>query len=194
MAKKLKGKKIICAMPADEAEAAKLLARLGELKRQLQIVAVETEAAMKAATERALILVEPVKAEAAAVSKALQAWADKNRGSLVDAESKTIKLPTGQIYWRLGSEALVIAEGFDEESLIAELRRRRLGDLVRVSEALDKDAIKQAWDRIAHVPGLQRVQREFFYLAPLSVAEPIELKTKTVEVVATSGATETADA
>lgn len=180
--------------PTSIEEASALLAKFGALRNDLLMITAHAEATMRAAVNAAAAEATPISAEAKAIQKLLIKWADKYRANDLSGDGKTIQLPAGEIYWRLGGEALALMEGFTDEALIAELRRRRLTDFIRTSEALDKVAIKDEWERVSQIPGFQRVQTEFVYLKPLTIADAVEVKTKKVEIVATSGEKETADA
>jgi phage host-nuclease inhibitor protein Gam len=171
---------------ADKTEAAHLLARIGSLKAQLDAIGDAAAASIREIGIRTDMQRLPLLEEAEAIQKALRKWADANREELLEPGSKTLSLTTGEIVWRDGPEAIAFEEGFDEASIIQLLRLHGFGECIRTgADTLDKDAIKKLWPEICDSPmrGLLLVQREFFRLLPTTLAEPIEMKTKTVNIV-----------
>lgn len=167
--------------PANLHEAAQYLAQLGDLYKQITDINEEAGAELRAIAARAAGDVMPLADRAAAIQKSLRKWAEKNRPQ----EGKTIALTTGAISWRDGAETLLIDDGKTEEEVVALLRGRGFVDCVRTKHALDKEAVKRSWPELCDSPmrGLSLAHREFFYLHPLQLAEPIEIKTKTARIV-----------
>lgn len=171
---------------ADKAEAARLLARLGELQGQAAAIDAELSGLFRQMGARAELAKGAILQESAPILKALRKWAEANRETLAGPGGKTLALSTGEIVWRDGPEAVAFDDGFDEASILQLLRLHGFGECIRPgADTLDKDAVKKLWPEICDSPmrGLVLVQREFFRLMPSTFAEPIEMKTKAVNVV-----------
>lgn len=155
------------AAPRTLDEADGLLARLGVLARERQLIDAQLDedtAHAKAAAERAAA---PIDAEVLEVTRRLQAWAEANRDQLTNGgRTKTVALPAGKVFWRKGRARLVVTD----EGRALQFCESDGGyePFVARKVALDKAALLKAPDCVAIIPGLeiQEGAEEF-------VAEPV---------------------
>ena len=88
--------------PATREEAETMLARIGELMRAQQRRQADLDEAVAAAKSKAEQEARQPAAEQADLMRGLQIWAEANRKVLTqDGRTKTVKLATGEIAWRL---------------------------------------------------------------------------------------------
>ena len=73
-------------------------------------------------------------------TKLLTDWASSHRDELLTKDSKTAKLPTGDIQWRYPPPSLVME---DENKTIAALEKRKLAEFVVVEPHVNKPGVLQ---------------------------------------------------
>lgn len=150
-------------VPQSREKASELVAEIGVLQRKV----VELEAQMNAELARVKKMWEdlaaPSNRKIEAKFDAVHAWAAANRDALCPGRTKTVKLTSGEIAWRLTPPAVALKKVKD---VIAELKRRRLGRFLRISEAVDKDAILKDRKAVASIKGISIGQREEFVVKP----------------------------
>lgn len=104
-----------------------------------------------------------------ALWSAVETWCVANRHELLKGKSKTAKLATGEVSWRMGKSKISIGE-HKPEAVIAILRKRRLARFVRVPKpeldvaAMLKDlaTIKQKVPEITVTDGVESFSIEPF--------------------------------
>ena len=148
----------------DRAEAERLVGEIGAASRSLDLI----ETALKEATAKAKADAEaeagPLKAARTAALARVQAWANANRADLTgDGRTKTVRLATGEIAWRMTPTAVRIT---GEAAVIATLLKRRLVRFLRRSVALNKEAMLADREAAERVPGVAFEQREEFVVTP----------------------------
>lgn len=180
-----KAKKTTLAAPFDAEAASAMLAELGQLVAEENALKARLQRLIDRATARASRRLVVLEESIEETKKALRKFADKNRASLCANGGKTITLPTGDLYWKSGDEAVEVPNYASADKVIEALIAAGQSDCLRVKTKLDKDAIKAAWHELAEtkISGLRLVKREFFYLQPTGATEPLQMKTKTVEII-----------
>lgn len=151
-------------VPQSREMAAAAIANIGALNRQLA----RTEANMndelaevKARWEEAA---DPLRQQVAALTQGLQTWAEANRATLTqNGKVKTAALPTGEVLWRLRPPSVRITGA---EAVLDALRRLGLKRFIREKEEVNKDAILNEPEAVAHVPGIAISQGEDFVVVP----------------------------
>lgn len=179
-------KKSRLAMPRDREEAGELLRQIGQLVSDAAAIGAHYNAKIGVLAAAMETEQQPLLDEIVAIRGALKRWADKKRAEIVEPGTKTVKLATGELSWRDTPEALGLIEGVDEETVVALLKASGFDEAVRTVEQLDKVAIKQIWPHLiedGRVDGLRLVTGEVFQIKPLTLDQPIEMKTRTVNVV-----------
>jgi phage host-nuclease inhibitor protein Gam len=105
------------------------------------------------------------------------AFASANK-ALLTRDSKTIVLTNGSISWRWTPPAVSVE---DDEAMIATLRRRGLGEFVRVKEELDRASLLASREELPRIAGLSFTQREEFVVKPSGSSEVAKTRTITLE-------------
>lgn len=154
---------------ADDEACAAAIARIGAIDRDLAVIeATKSETIAKAASiaEKAA---EPLFNERAEHFAAVKAYCEANRTRLTDGNrSKTATFTTGSAAWKLGRPRVNIDPAL-REKIIATLKKRGLGELVRTKEDLDITAIGKAKDKVKTVKGITFVPaEESFDVAPVA--------------------------
>lgn len=165
MAKPTRKKAPALPVPRTQAEAEHLLARIGELQREIGRIEADMNdrlAAVKAEHEEAA---GPLNLEIETVFSALHAWAEANRDMLCPGRLKTAKLASGEISWRTTPPSVRIAQ---PDVVMERLKGMGLHDFIRVREEVDKTRILAEPQRVDAVKGISLVQREEFVAKPFS--------------------------
>lgn len=161
---RIKTKAVAVNVPQSREMAAIAIANIGALSRQL----VRTEslmndelASIKKGWEEAA---EPLRAQIAALNQGVQTWAEANRDTLTqNGKVKTCALTTGEIAWRMRPPSVRITGA---EAVLDTLRRLGLKRFIREKEEVNKDAILNEPEAVAHVPGIGISQGEDFVVVP----------------------------
>lgn len=151
-------------VPQNREMVAVAIANIGALSRQL----VRTEADMndelakvKKAWEESA---EPLRVQIAALNQGVQTWAEANRDSLTqNGKVKTCALTTGEIAWRMRPPSVRVTGA---EAVLDTLRRLGLKRFIREKEEVNKDAILNEPEAVAHVPGIAISRGEDFVVTP----------------------------
>jgi len=98
------------------------------------------------------------------------AYAESHRGELTKGgKTKTVTLPDGSLLeWRFTPFKITLRGA---ESIIKELKRRRLSRFIRTKEEVDKEAMHKERKVAEKVPGVTFSQQEEFALKPPNLAE-----------------------
>lgn len=161
---RIKTKAVAVNVPQSREMAAIAITNIGALSRQL----VRTEslmndelASIKKGWEEAA---EPLRAQIAALNQGVQTWAEANRDTLTqNGKVKTCALTTGEIAWRMRPPSVRITGA---EAVLDTLRRLGLKRFIREKEEVNKDAILNEPEAVAHVPGIAISQGEDFVVVP----------------------------
>lgn len=121
----------------DELKAA--FAEWQEINRQMQQA--ENKQAGKLAALKAKHDSEtaPLAERMAELETRIKAYAAAHQTELTGGKGKAAAIGTGFIKWRSGRDSVQISS--DTETVIAELKRRRLSRLIRVKEEINKTAV-----------------------------------------------------
>ena len=161
---RIKTKAVAVNVPQSREMAAIAITNIGALSRQL----VRTEslmndelASIKKGWEEAA---EPLRAQIAALNQGVQTWAEANRDTLTqNGKVKTCALTTGEIAWRMRPPSVRITGA---EAVLDTLRRLGLKRFIREKEEVNKDAILNEPEAVAHVPGIAISQGDDFVVVP----------------------------
>ncbi|MBZ9936939.1 host-nuclease inhibitor Gam family protein [Mesorhizobium sp. BR1-1-16] len=139
---------------ADDESCAAAIGRMGELDRELALIATTKAEAVEKASTAAEKAAEPLITERSGLFVQVQAYCVANRQRLTDGgRSKTATFPTGSAAWRLG-RLRVLVDSVLKDTIIATLKKRGLTDLVRVKEDLDLAAVGKARDKVKRIKGI----------------------------------------
>jgi phage host-nuclease inhibitor protein Gam len=157
-------------VPQSREEADTLLARLGVLVRDRQVVQAAHDEAVAAAKAKAEREAAPIDAEIAEATRLIQAWAEANRSDLTKGgRTKTVKMPAGALCWRAGRARLVVT---DEAAAVAALEKGNHVAMLSRKVTLDRAALLKNPQIVEDVPGISiAVGGEEFVAEP--VAQPL---------------------
>lgn len=180
--KKTKAAALDVPQSIDEANA--LLAEYGELFNEAAHIEADMNAALAKAKSDAEEQAKPVAERMLQVFDALNAYAGAHRKDLTqDGKTKTVKLPAGEIGWRMNPPSVKWKSGFNGEKIVAGIKAliddvviktlqdaERLGSLrgfIRTKEEPNKDAMGDNPDLAREIPGVKiGSSGEQFFLAP----------------------------
>lgn len=161
---RIKTKAVAVSVPQSREQAAAAVAEIGTISRDLariQATMNDRLAEVKTAFEETA---EPLRLKIEALNQGVQTWAEANRDSLTqNGKVKTCALTTGEIAWRLRPPSVRITGA---EAVLDALRRLGLKRFIREKEEVNKDAILNEPEAVAHVPGIAISQGEDFVVVP----------------------------
>lgn len=134
-------------------EAEDLIARHGEIQRELQRQAADLGDKLATAKQEAETRALPLKEELEDIQGRVQRWAEANRAELTGGKSKTVPLTSGVISWRQRPPSVTVRGGLD--NVLAWLKSNLGGQFIRVKEELDKEALRGAPDVAITIPGIR---------------------------------------
>jgi len=155
---------VTVAVPQSRDQAAGAIARIGTLSRDMARIQANMNDELAAVKARFEAMADPLRAEADALSQGVQTWAEANRDALTqNGKVKTAALTTGEILWRTRPPSVRVTGA---EAVLDALRRLGLGRFIREKEEVNKEAILNEPEAVAHVPGIAISQGEDFVIAP----------------------------
>ncbi|HWJ71925.1 MAG TPA: host-nuclease inhibitor Gam family protein [Kaistia sp.] len=159
---------------ADDETCAAAIGRMGELDRELALIATTKAEAVEKASTAAEKAAEPLIAERAGLFDQVKAYCAANRQRLTDeGRSKTATFPTGSASWRLGRLRVSIDTTL-KDKIIALLKKRGLGDLVRTKEDIDTTAVGKAKDKVKGIKGITFIPPEEDFSVSSVTADLVE--------------------
>ncbi|WP_281983140.1 host-nuclease inhibitor Gam family protein [Azonexus hydrophilus] len=166
MAKKsrLKTPAVTVAVPQTREKAAEAIAEIGRANRELARLEADMNDELAQVKERHETAAEPLRQKLQALTQGVQTWAEANRDTLTQNNKvKTASLTTGEIVWRLRPPSVRITGA---DAVLDALRRLGLKRFIRTKEEVNKDAILNEQEAVAHVPGISISQGEDFVVVP----------------------------
>lgn len=159
-------------IPGSRAEAEALMARLGDIVRERTLLATAYSETIDTYTRQRDETDAPLKAEEDAARKRLQAWCEAHRAELTDhGARKWARLGPGQIEWRFTPGKVMLRN----VQAVIEALRIAAPDLLRMKTEVNKEAVLQAPDRVANVPGITIEQEELFVITPNAATAAAEM-------------------
>lgn len=153
----------IC-VPQNRDQAAGAIAAIGIANRRLARITADMNDELAKIKERYEAAADPLRREVEALTQGVQTWAEANRDVLTQqGKVKTAALTTGEILWRLRPPSVRVTGA---EAVLDALRRLGLARFIRAKEEVNKDAILNEPEAVAHVPGISISQGEDFVVAP----------------------------
>jgi phage host-nuclease inhibitor protein Gam len=154
----------------DAAEATAFLARIGELNREVLLQEAALAETISQSKQSTATIVAALTAEADTLGRGLQLWAEANRHALTDGgKTKTVKLGTGTVAWRLAPPAVRI-KGAD--AVLAHLLDQGMEEFLRRKVEIDKTAMLSMPEAAAKIPGVTIASSgEEFVIEPAGAKE-----------------------
>lgn len=150
--RKLKAPAETVRAPADRAEAEAMLGRLGEIRRELGLHGAALEEMVARIRASAENEAKPLAAEAEALFRALQLYAECNRPALTEnGRTKTVRLATGELLWRQRPPSVKLR---DVAAVLETIQQLGLTQFIRTKHEVNKDALLAAPAAAAAIPGV----------------------------------------
>ncbi|MBL4870067.1 MAG: host-nuclease inhibitor Gam family protein [Robiginitomaculum sp.] len=147
-----KAQKISVDAPQDMSEADQHLREIGRVNIQLRDIDTDLRESTQKMKQQAEDQAKPLRLQKEALELGLQSWAQANRKALTnDNRTKTVKLPSGEIKWRILPAKVTLRKVQD---IIAYLKANKLRKFLRVKLEIDKDAMLRDKIAAAKVPGV----------------------------------------
>lgn len=163
MAKKNNVKTLAVQPARDQLEAEDLLARIGRNQRKLTAIENRLTDRVTKLQQEAAQEAGPLNDEIEEDFRRLHLWAEAHRDELLDGNSKTAKLATGELSWRVSPPKCTIT---GEAAVIASLKKHGLEDAIRTKETVDKETILDDPARFDGIKGISVTQKEDFIAKP----------------------------
>ena len=151
-------------VPQSRDQVAAAIAEIGTLNRELARTQADMNDTLAKVKEDFETIAEPRRQRIAALTQGVQIWSEANREALTQAgKVKTAAFTTGEISWRMRPPSVVVRGA---EAVLDTLRRLGLGRFIRPKEEVNKEAILNEPEAVAHVPGISISQGEDFFITP----------------------------
>lgn len=173
-------RKKVVNVPKDKLELERFVAGIREAEQKIKSIGEvaselinQFEIEIEAVKEEAQIKAKTFEEEIAKLADGVFIFAQGHREELTeDEKKKTVDFLSGdKIRWYFPPSSVVVK---DEESAIAELKRRGLSEFIRTKETIDKTEILKDPDRIRNLKNISIDQTEIFAIVPAEMG--IELQ------------------
>jgi phage host-nuclease inhibitor protein Gam len=152
---KLKTKSLSAPAAQSREQVEALIARAGEISRELQRKAADLGDAVALAKKTSEEFCLPLKVELESVTGLVQRWCEANRDALTAGKTKTVSFTSGTVCWRHRPPSVNVKPKIATvlEWMKANLKRKA-NRFIRVKEELDKEALLAAPAIVALIPGV----------------------------------------
>lgn len=165
MAKATTKKAVAVRVAQTREEAERMLAELGIAQREVAEIETRMNAVLAKVKEDFENEAKPLNATITSNFASIQGYAEANRDALLADGSKTVKLSTGELKWRLTPPSVRITGA---DVVIETLKRLGMGRFVRPKEEINKEAILSDTKAVEGVKGIDIGQTEEFVVKPFS--------------------------
>ena len=155
-------KKTLTAIPASLSEAVTYLVSIGNKQRSINRIKREAKVKVEKINKETKETVETLTKERDAFFTALFAFASPRKAELT-AVTRSQKTAAGTFGWRWTPPYVELAEGKSDQEIISAMKKKGLGDYIRVIEEIDREAL--LLDRPI-VPGVSYVNHDEFFAKP----------------------------
>ena len=125
---------------------------LGDIQRELIRLETEMNDQIAIITASFSSNIETLKQNSTQLQKGIQIWCEANRDELTNnGKIKTANLVTGEVQWRNRPPSCIIRS---VENVIKTLKQLGLNRFVRTKEEVNKEAILNEPNIVAHIPGI----------------------------------------
>ena len=149
--------------PQSRDEVATLIARIGQLQRERQVIEAAMGDEMAAVKARHEAAAQPLGEEIRGLIEGVQIWCEAHREEICPKGSKTAPFPTGEVSWRVTPPAVRVSGA---EAVMDTLRRLGLHRFLRAKEEINKEAILHEPEAIKGIAGIQITQKEELIVRP----------------------------
>lgn len=139
-------------VPQNRDEAAEAVRIIGERNREVARIELDLSDAIAALKEAAEKQAQPLREQATALTEGLKTWAEANRDAITGGKKvKFADLGTGKISWRFRPASVRITK---VDQVIEQFKALGLKRFIRVTEELNKDAMRADPDKARLVAGV----------------------------------------
>ncbi len=166
MARKTRIKSAAAAVdvPQNREAAAAAVAAIGIASRELTRIEADMNDAIALLRQQFEQEAEPYRRRIGQLTDGLQIFAEANRAALTQGgKTKTVAFTSGELVWRMRPPSVRVT---GVESVLDALRRLGLKRFIREKEEVNKEAILNEPEAVAHVPGIAISQGEDFVVVP----------------------------
>ena len=158
-------------IPQTRDQVAAAIAEIGTLNRDLSRTQADMNDTLAKVKEDFETIAEPRRKRISELTQGVQVWCEANRDALTNGNKvKSAQLTTGEIGWRTRPPSVRVTGA---EAVLDLLRRLGLKRFIRQKEEVNKEAILNEPEAVAHVPGITISQGEDFFITPFE-AELVE--------------------
>lgn len=151
-------------VPQAREQVADYIREIGERQRTLVRLEADMNDEIARVKERFEAAAEPHRQRIAGLTAGAQIWCEANRNQLTQGgKVKTAPFTTGEIQWRTRPPSVRITGA---EAVLDVLRRLGLTRFIREKEEVNKEAILNEPEAVAHVGGISISQGEDFIVVP----------------------------
>ena len=150
-------------VPTTQQEAETLLFSMGAARRQLRLFEIEMNEALARTQADFEQHAQKFNQQIEAEFKAIHAWAEANRDTLLTGTEKTVKLATGEISWRTCPPSVTLKK---PDEVLERLRKLGLERFIRTKEEIDKQLLLKDPDAVSAVKGITITSKEEFTATP----------------------------
>lgn len=165
--KRLKTDAARVSVPQTRETVAEYIREIGMHQRELARIEANMNDALAAVKEAHEKEAEPRRQRVAALIAGAQIYGEANRDALTqNGKVKTVAFTTGEIQWRTRPPSVRVTGA---EAVLDALRRVGLTRFIREKEEVNKEAILNEPEAVAHVAGIRISQGEDFIVVPFEV-------------------------
>ena len=140
-------------VPEDMDEAADMVAKIGDLTREIERINLDMKEELARVKERYELKAQPLIEERTGLTEGVRIWAEANRKKLTrDGKVKYVRLTTGEIKWRLRPPSVTIR---GKEQVLKRLKEAGLTQFIRVREDINREAIREEPEAVVGIPGIR---------------------------------------
>lgn len=173
-----RAKKDSVKLPQSIEEVDGMVAQIGELQREVQSIEISMNQQIEAIKVQCGSQADLRKQAIAELMKSIQPYMEVNRDNLTDGgKTKTVKLRSGTISWRLTPKAVTVR---GVEQVISRFKQLGLTQYLRVKTEIDKQSILANPDQALAVEGVKLTQREEFVVTPSESQAEVVKKGRTL--------------
>lgn len=178
MANKRSSFRSVAVVPSTLEDAAQALRELEQAYRQAEDIEDRLNKEVERLHQQAQRKVTPLNEQMQSLLQGLRIFAEKNRKE--HARGKTIRLSTGELFWRLSAAGLSVE---NEKQLIEAIQEKKLERFLRIKPPeLDLNALKKEQSVALTLPGVTaQIPHERFYAKPRGVNVEFPLKKRKVK-------------
>lgn len=151
-------------IPQNREATAAAIREIGEIQRNLTRIAADMNDEIADVKQKYETEAEPLRMRLEALQQGVQTWSEANRDAITqNGKVKTAIFTTGEVLWRKRPPSVVVRGA---EAVLDQLRKLGLKRFIREKEEVNKEAILNEPEAVAHVTGISISQGEDFVVVP----------------------------